>query len=121
MIDPSEPYDLEKIERRLLEIDRELKACEKLKRGPWTTEVRDFNHHWHDDPQTSPIEIHVREGGTKYPIAGGTIYNTQRELYFMAAMREAFPEALKLERAALAQLQGALLREQRRKKRATSR
>jgi hypothetical protein len=118
LIAPGEKYDVEKIDVRLKEIAQELAACDKLK-PQWRAEVRSGPHHWHDDHSNSPVQIEALDQSSRtwYTIASGTIYDTQRELFFMAAMREAFPEVLLLERTALVQLRQALVAQQRRRRR----
>lgn len=118
LIAPGETYDVDKIDVRLKEIAGELSACAKLKQH-WRAHVSQAPHHWHDDPDTTPVQIEALDEASRtwYTIAGGTIYNTQRELFFMAAMREAFPEVLELERTALVQLRKALVSQQRRRRR----
>jgi hypothetical protein len=91
----------EQIDYTIKELDEDLAACAKLKGEWWNARLSDRQPHWHDDPSTIPVQVYVTENGVEYNIAGGTIYNTQRELFFMAAMREEYPKIAREYRATL--------------------
>lgn len=111
----------EQIAYTIEEIDRDLQSCAKLKPGPWNPDM-DFSvtrHCWQDEPENMTVHITAVENGARYQIAGTTIYNTVREGFFMAAMREEYPAALRAQRAQLAYIQE--LRRQLKRKRSKSR
>jgi hypothetical protein len=95
----------DQLEHLIREIGRALESCKKLKAGPWIARISTPGS-WQDDPCSTPAEVigyvnprDVREGD--YLIARGTIHDTQREVIFMASMRDDYPEALRLWLAAL--------------------
>ncbi|MDB5069569.1 MAG: hypothetical protein JWM87_680 [Candidatus Eremiobacteraeota bacterium] len=98
----------EQIERTIAEVDEALAACAKLKPGSWRTRVR-TNGSWQDDPRSNCAEIIAPDGdpverlfeSSGLTIASGTVYDTQREVFFMAAMRDEYPALLGLYRSAL--------------------
>lgn len=92
----------DEIQTEIDEINYHLGACAKLKPGPWRAEYTKMSHHWHDDPCSHTMHVMASHDVLgDYPIAGGTIYDTQREIYFMAAMRELVPQLLEAQREAL--------------------
>jgi len=105
------PQTKDDVDARIKEINSDLEALAKLKPGPWWTKYSGVSAHWHDDPSNQSIEIMVY-GNTRdgYTLASGTIFNTQREVMFMAAARELVPELLEREKKLLLILRKRLKR-----------
>jgi len=100
----------EHIETAIEEIDEELGYVAKLHPAPWCAMYTNMSLDFRSDPlgNTAQVVGHQKSPGSSqaFQIAGGTIHNTQREIFFMAEMRESYPEVLSLYRSALISMRG---------------